>query len=98
MFMANYFICLGKIAVVVYTGISLLFLQWSGNDEEDSFWTLSKGVQYLNVTCVTWEVVLWYELLKKGISGFVCWQANDSFISNCKLLPLSVQCCYEQSA
>lgn len=47
--MAYYFICLEKVAVVVYNGISFLFLGWGRNEKGDSFWTLSKGVEYLNV-------------------------------------------------
>lgn len=62
-------------------------------DKESSSWISSKGVQHLSVwKGITCEVVLWYELFKKGIMLFVCWQASDSFVKNCASVLLWTVC------
>lgn len=88
-----------QLPFVVYHGISFLFLQWSRNEKEGSFWTLFKGVEYLNASkssLVRWSCGM--NSLKRAL---VALSLGRQMIVSCrtvKCCQFLSQCCSEQSA
>lgn len=79
--MANYFIFALEKLLLQYT---MEFHSYSCSraemNKEGGFWTQSKCVSIWMYQKASLVRVLWCDLLKRSLVGFVSWQANDSFI------------------